>query len=220
LAIFALIYAFSKKVQIRPLIIFLSVSVFAHLSIYSLIAYKTPWLMLLPWSLACLLAGVAFSGWAEKLKWNRITLILLLLTGLSYQINQSLLANGRYANDARNPYAYVPTSQDAPRIEVWLSQLAAMPDAPSLEPIAVVGQEYWPLPWYLRAFKTIGYWPVPPPELPSFPLVFAMPAQSADCNDSLFDTHTALPRGLRSEVSVTLYLRNDLWNQWMQQPGR
>jgi hypothetical protein len=27
-------------------------------------------------------------------------------------------------------------------------------------------------------------------------------------------THVALPRGLRANVSITLYLRNDLWQAW------
>jgi hypothetical protein len=220
LMIFAIIQPSNRKVKIRCLILFLSISIFAHLLIYSLIAYKTPWLMILPWSLACLLAGVAFSGLAEKRQRNRIALTLLLLTGLSYQSHQSLVACSVYANDARNPYAYVPTSQDAAKIEAWLGQLAAMPSAPSLEPIAVVGQEYWPLPWYLRQFETVGYWPTPVDELRNFSIVFAMPTQSAECSALLTDSHVALPRGLRNNVSVILYLRKDLWNQWMQTPDQ
>ena len=34
--------------------------------------------------------------------------------------------------------------------------------AVTLEPVAVIGSDYWPLPWYLRAFDQIGYWQKPP----------------------------------------------------------
>ena len=87
-----------------------------------------------------------------------------------------------------------------------------------MEPIGVIGSEYWPLPWYLRSFETIGYWPTPPDTIAQFPVVFAMPAQVAACDDLLEKSHIKLPRSLRSNVSISLYLRHDLWNLWMENP--
>ena len=125
-------------------------------------------------------------------------------------------ACGHLANDSRNPYAYVPTSKDAAKVERWLHELSALPDAPSLTPIAVIGQEYWPLPWYLRTFETIGYWSTPVQGIIDLPMIFAMPAQTQACDKLLGTTHTQLPRGLRANVAVTLYLRNDIWQHWMR----
>ena len=42
-----------------------------------------------------------------------------------------------------------------------------------------------------------------------------MPAQDQACDDLLGASHTKLPRGLRANVAVTLYLRNDIWQLWM-----
>ena len=81
--------------------------------------------------------------------------------------------------------------------------------------IAVVGHEYWPLPWYLRSFETVGYWPTPIQDMTELPIVFAMPLQVHPCDTLLKATHTKLPRGLRTNVSVTLYLRNDIWQRWI-----
>jgi uncharacterized protein (TIGR03663 family) len=214
LAVIAVVFAALKRVA-NPAVLFLSIATLGHVAIYSCIGYKTPWLMLLPWAHACLLAGYVFSDLSSLKKRSRIILSLLLLTGLAYQTKQSIHASGRLSNDIRNPYAYVPTSKDAPAIEHWLHQLAAMPDAPELSPIAVAGHEYWPLPWYLRTFETIGYWPVPIDDMVQFPIVFAMPAQDPACEALLSSTHVKLPRGLRTNVSVTLYLRNDLWERWL-----
>jgi hypothetical protein len=214
LALIAIAFAVVKRVP-NPAVLFLAVATVCHCIIYSCIGYKTPWLMMVPWAHACLLAGCAF-GYLPDLKIkSRIILSLLLVTGLAYQTKQSIYASGRLANDSRNPYAYVPTSTDAPKIEIWLHDLRALADSPVLSPIAVIGQEYWPLPWYLRTFGTIGYWPTPIQGITDLPIIFAMPAQDNACNDLLGTTHTKLPRGLRANVAVTLYLRNDIWQQWM-----
>lgn len=215
LAVIAVAFAAVKRVP-NPALLFLAVATVCHFIIYSCISYKTPWLMMVPWAHACLLGGYVFSYFPSLKTRSRLILTLLLLTGLAYQTKQSIHASGRLANDSRNPYAYVPTSKDAPKVERWLQELSALPDAPTLSPIAVIGQEYWPLPWYLRSFETIGYWPTPIQAVTGLPIIFAMPAQEQACDNLLAATHTKLPRGLRANVAVTLYLRNDIWQHWMR----
>lgn len=215
LAVIAVAFAVVKRVP-NPAVLFLAVATVCHFIIYSCIGYKTPWLMMVPWAHACLLAGYVFSYFPNLKTRSRFLLTLLLLTGLAYQTKQSIHASGRLANDSRNPYAYVPTSKDAAKVERWLHELRALPDAPTLTPIGVIGQEYWPLPWYLRTFETIGYWPTPIQDITDLPIIFAMPAQAQACDNLLGATHTKLPRGLRANVAVTLYLRNDIWQHWMR----
>jgi hypothetical protein len=48
------------------------------------------------------------------------------------------------------------------------------------------------------------------------PLVFAMPETAEAVANQLAPSHTPLPRGLRAEMPVTLFVRNDIWNQWMK----
>ena len=196
-------------------VLFLSVATLAHIIIYSCIHYKTPWLMLVPWAHACLLAGFACHRTAALKPIARSALGLLLLVGIAAQTKQSWHANGRWAQDARNPYAYVPTSKDPAQIEHWLNQLRHTPGMPSLEPIAVVGQAYWPLPWYLRQFETIGYWIEPIDTLRDCPIVFAMQDTAADCDALLSASHVPLPRGLRANVQLMMYVRRDLWQRWI-----
>ena len=201
--------------RLQRSIVFLAIATLGHFIIYSCIAYKTPWLMLVPWAHVCLLAGYAVSQINQLQASRRIVLSLFLLCGLVYQTTQSIHASGRLANDSRNPYAYVPTSKDVPKIERWLQQLATLPDTAPLTPIAVVGQGYWPLPWYLRSFKTIGYWPAPTEALTHLPLIFAMPEHRRACDELLNSSHVALPRALRTNVTITLYLRHDIWEAWI-----
>ncbi|MGB1127052.1 MAG: flippase activity-associated protein Agl23 [Opitutales bacterium] len=190
----------------------------AHWLIYTCISYKTPWLMLLPWALSCLLAGLAFSTGKHSRPFIKVLSLILLIMVAGFQTKQSLYATGRYAADERNPYSYAPTTKDPARIIEWIQQLDALSGSPVFQPTAVVGTGYWPLPWYLREFREVGYWPAPEAALQEFPLVFGMPEQKAACNEMLQSSHTAFPRSLRSNVAVTLYLRNDIWEEWIAEP--
>ena len=196
-------------------IVFVALSALAHFLIYSIIRYKTPWLVLLPWAHLCLLAGMAFDHWKTTARITRIALSILLMLTLLWQSRQSTFACGRFANDIRNPYAYVPTSEDTVRLASWLNELNAMH---SLSTAAVIGSEYWPLPWYLRSLDEVGYWPEPKEAFRDYSIVFAMPEQVGRASDLLENTHVPLPRGLRNNVSLMVYLRNDIWEQWNGEP--
>lgn len=194
---------------------FLAYAAAGHFLLYGLISYKTPWLICLPWAHVCLLGGFGAAlawqqGWAQRGSFAALVVLCLAL-----QVKQVRQATGRLAADDRNPYAYVPTSSDIEKLDPWLRELSgAVPDLP-LEPMGVIGQGYWPLPWYLGKFEKIGYWKTPPPELVSLPLVFAATDSLDAVSHALGATHTAVLRGLRSEEPITIFVRNDLWDRWM-----
>ncbi len=217
LAATALLRGMLQRSNFGPYL-FLTLATLAHFVIYSWIDYKTPWLMLLPWAHVCLLASLAFNDLHALRPSLKIALVLLFVGITSFQTQQSLRATGRSANDERNPYAYVPTSRDPVRIGHWLKQIQALPDSPPLHPIAVIGKNYWPLPWYLREFETVGYWNKPNPELSQLPIVFVMPQHIAECDTLLQTSHQKFPRTLRANVPVMLYLRRDICSLWIQSP--
>jgi hypothetical protein len=64
-------------------------------------------------------------------------------------------------------------------------------------------------------FNRIGYWDQPEVNMIDAPLVFALPASTQASNTLLGDSHITFPRGLRTNVSMTLYLRKDLWTKWI-----
>lgn len=203
-----------------PAALLISLGALAHCLIYTVISYKNPWLMLLPWSIICLGGSLAFASWRERAPTAKVLLALTLLLTLGFQTKQSLHATGRYADDERNPYSYVPTTKDPRRMLAWIEEIEALPTTPTLAPAAVVGTGYWPLPWYLRSLDPVGYWPAPEESMQLFPLVFAMPGQQTACDQLLETSHTAFPRSLRSNVAVTLYLRNDIWDAWSTTPTK
>jgi uncharacterized protein (TIGR03663 family) len=216
LAILAIIATirYDEKMTTRDAVIrFTAYAAAGHFAIYSIIAYKTPWLACLPWAHVCLLAGFAVVDFRKHALPMKVALVSLTVFCLASQFRQARFASGRLASDERNPFAYVPTRRDVESLESWLRQLGP---AGALEPVAVVGGDYWPLPWYLRDFAQIGYWKSPVPELAGMPLVFAMPETAQEVTAMLGSTHTPLPRGLRAEVPLLLLVRNDVWKKWME----
>jgi len=199
----------SMRPETQNTIRFLAFAAAFHFLIYSLIAYKTPWLALLPWAHVCLLAG-----FAVFLLPNRKPILAgALALGFIPLWFQARNATGRYASDDRNPYAYVPTAGDIETLEPWLDSIAtASPDTP-MEPIAIIGCDYWPLPWYLRKYAKMGAWPEAPPSIERLPVIFAM----SDLTDTLIQTHVPVPRGLRTDTPMIVWIRQDFWDASVNQ---
>ena len=98
---------------------------------------------------------------------------------------------------------------------VWLEDLAVQVPELKSDVVTVVGGAYWPLPWYLRDFESVGYWVEPDPAVAKCPLVLVMPEHVKEVMIQLEKTHIALPRSLRAEVPFMLFLRNDHWQHWI-----
>jgi uncharacterized protein (TIGR03663 family) len=200
----------------RATIRFIAYAAAGHFLIYSLIAYKTPWLACLPWAHVCLLAGFAVARFSSQRLATQVALVVLTIICLFTQFRQARYANGRFASDDRNPYAYVPTRRDVEVMEEWLEKLRDRSPAGMVDGVAVIGSYYWPLPWYLRGFEKIGYWKEPPPDLEKFPLVCAMPESLGAVTERLGDTHVSVQRGLRAGVPLYLFVRKDVWQHWLE----
>ena len=220
LALYA--YAMSWTSQVdrrqRHWIHFLAYSVVFHLIIYSIFAYKTPWLACFPWALTCWLAGLAFVNIGQRARWVQAVLVLFLAATLWSQAKQTRHACDRLHSDARNPYAYVPSRSSLETMETWLGKLRAMDGGDPLHSAAVVGRDYWPLPWYVRSFDQVGYWASAPEGLKRFPVVIVTFEQADAVEAQLKDTHAVFSYGLRDGVPIQMYLANDVWNQWIRSP--
>jgi uncharacterized protein (TIGR03663 family) len=133
----------------------------------SLTPYKTPWVVVNLVPGLCLLAGGALVRLRPAVA---MPVALAVLVGQGWQIRQTVFLRPA---DSRNPYAYVHTVADMLKVPALA---AAVPSGP----IKVISEEYWPLPWYLRARKEVGYWTQPPADCDGA-LVFA----SADLADAV-----------------------------------
>ncbi len=183
-----------------------------HIAIYSVLAYKTPWLACLAWLHFCLAAGIGTVQFIrDARRWKVIPITAIVAAILLWQGVQARNATGRLASDGRNPYAYVPTSNDAERMAEWLATLRQKHPELDSEAVAVVGTSFWPLPWYLRGFGKVGYWEELPEDAAKRPLLLVLPTAEQSDPADLTETHELFPRGLRHELPVIVAIRKDIW---------
>ncbi|MBV9470304.1 MAG: TIGR03663 family protein, partial [Abitibacteriaceae bacterium] len=130
--------------------------------IYCAIPYKTPWCMMNFLVGMILLAGFGAASLVRSLRFVPLkVLACLVMMVLGLQLaNQSYAANFKYSADRRNPYVYAHTSKDILRFASDLENLAKLsPEGHDMLISVISSENNWPLPWYVRRFSHVGYWP-------------------------------------------------------------
>lgn len=196
---------------------FLTLYAFALMAAYSVIAYKTPWCLLSFWHGMILLAGVGAAwlvGRAQR-RLLRIALSLLLLAGAGHLAWQAVLANGPYAADRRNPYVYAQTSPDLLNLVRQVEALAQVhpQGRQMLVKVMASSGDYWPLPWYLRNLKQVGWWDQVSAD-PYAPMMIVSAQFHAGLDEK--QTHVMVRYfELRPQVFLELYVDLNLWRAYL-----
>jgi uncharacterized protein (TIGR03663 family) len=212
--------AFSLDRKRSPLLRFLALYTIVLTAMYSAIAYKTPWCLLNFYLGVILLAGAGAARLVELaghrlLQFGIAALILALTMQLAMQ---SCRVSFAYSSDRRNPYVYAQTVPDILNLVHRAEGLARVSPAGFETVLKVMASEsdYWPLPWYLRRFKQIGWYDTVP-EDPYAPIIIC----SADLAAQLDDKSerkwimTGLTE-LRPGKFFELYVELELWKKYVQ----
>ena len=183
---------------------FWSIGIFAA---YSLVPYKTPWLVLsiiLPLTIMSgYLVGVAFQPGLRAL--IAVAAGIAVAASLYPAIDYSFV---NYDNDTY-PYVYAHTKRDFLGLISEIDALADANPAKKAIGITVMSPEHWPMPWYLREYPNVGYWGhiVPTSE----PIVIALNSQADEVARQLgggyrlYSTHELRPGNM-----LVLFVRNDV----------
>ncbi len=196
----------------RPLAWWLALYATSLALLYSLVPYKTPWLALQFLLPAALVAGIAPAAAlaALSVRARRIGTALAATALATALLTETRALVHRFPVDPTNPLAYSPSSPD---LETLPARLAAALAGRAAPVVHVYGDDYWPLPWYLRAYPETGYYPAPPApgSAPAPDLVFL----TGSCRDL---DPAALPPppgaaswradflGLRAELPIVILL--------------
>jgi predicted membrane-bound mannosyltransferase len=200
-----------------PLVRFLALYTVLMLVAYSVIPYKTPWCVLGALHGLILLAGVGVVVLLQSARRRVVKagLATALLAG-SVQLGwQAQRASGEtFCNSERNPYVYAQTLRDTVDLSRQLDQLAQIhPDGRRLR-IHVIVENCWPLPWYLRAFKHVGYWETVP-DAPDADVILASSKLEPELAGRLKQEYEVRQCGLRRDERLAVYVRQELWNAWL-----
>ncbi|HEY8184472.1 MAG TPA: flippase activity-associated protein Agl23 [Pyrinomonadaceae bacterium] len=217
---------------------------FGLIAAYSLIAYKTPWLSLNFIVPLALIGGYAIEVFYEELgnwevtklgRWSAIAGILLLAIGPlpgvmrffdQQEIDWKTFVPGyqtvdlnfiNYDNDNRYyVYVYAHTRREMLKMVDQINQLAQRTHEGTETGITIVSPDYWPLPWYLRDYKRVGYFGHM--SASTEPIIIARQDQAAEVQTTFGERYQQIHSGfnptgtfpLRPGVDLLLYTRREL----------
>jgi uncharacterized protein (TIGR03663 family) len=218
LAIIGAFVAFHRK---QPLPMSIAIYTIILTAAYSAISYKTPWCLLSFLFGMILLAGIGASALVDKFSncVARILMTIALLAFTAQLTHQSCRANfdPKFLADRRNPYVYSQTVPDLLNLVDKVKSVAAISDHRFETVVKVIapGGDYWPLPWYLRRFKNVGWYEKIPAD-PYAPIMIV----GAEL-DARFDEKSDKKwimvgyTELRPQKFLELYVEAELWKKYV-----
>jgi uncharacterized protein (TIGR03663 family) len=199
------------------LAVFLSLWSFGLLAGYSLVGYKTPWI-----SLNFIVPLALVSGYALEVAYQKlrefgqprlfIMLAVLIAAICGYQMYQ---LNFVHYDDDAYPYVYAHTRRELLQMLDEIDRTAKRMGTGTDTGIALVSPDYWPLPWYFRDYKKVGYYQqiVATNE----PIIIGSMAQEEQLKETYGDRYVRIDSGkdegayaLRPGVDLLLYVRKDV----------
>jgi uncharacterized protein (TIGR03663 family) len=158
------------------------------LFILSAIPYKTPWLVigvLQPLIVTAGCGASAFVGWLpRRLRVLGVMTIALFAGHLAWQ---AYTANFRLYDDPANPYVYSHPTDDVRQIAAELESIRRNSPDGLVVQVVCPGDDYWPLPWYLRALPDVGWWNSVAEEFVATPVILASPDVEPELMERLYD---------------------------------
>lgn len=179
---------------------------------YSLVPYKTPWLainLILP---LAIMAGYLFGCWyefARKARILRASAVIVFAVAMGFSTWKAIDLSFRRYDDNGIPYVYAHTERSVLLLMHEIESAAAHNGQGQDTGIVVMSPEYWPIPWYLRDYRDVGYWGRYVDT--GVPIVIAEDTQSAEIEQRLGRLYQPISsHDLRPGVKLVLYLRRDL----------
>lgn len=221
LGIIGMLYAFlGNHIKNQPrqtFLVFLSVYTFLLFTIYSFLAYKTPWSILSAQHALTLLAGVGAAAIAESFTGGiaRLACKVAFGLGLYHLIAQTNHAIHLYAADSRCPYVYSHTSTHLLKLLPQVRDLQKISPDDNFDILVINRDAGWPLPWYWRDIKTAHYTTTLPATIDARIIIAEPDMQTA--LEAKFNGKTYFmqgPFGLRPGVMLNLWVEHTLWDRY------
>jgi uncharacterized protein (TIGR03663 family) len=191
--------------------IFAGAWAFGIIAAYSLIPYKTPWLMINFTVPLAIISGYAINeiyNFEDGLR-SRILALTLALVALAISGTQSVILNFYHYDDDQYPYVYAHSYRDLLSMTNEIERLAKRAGTGTQTGITITAPEYWPLPWYLRDYEHAGFFGKM--TTTDEPIVVGSSAQTDELDATLGNRYKLINSyRLRPGVTLVLYAKKEL----------
>lgn len=178
---------------------------------YSLVPYKTPWLVLSFIPPLAVMGGYAVNTLyqSEDNQLARASALALALIVISIGAYQTIVLNFYQYDNEQYPYVYAHTQRPYLALIKEINQAAVRAGTKEKTTISIASPEYWPMPWYMRDFKSVAY----PGRVGTHneQIVVCSGTQEAECQAALGTRYRRIGSyHMRSGIMLILYERNDI----------
>lgn len=178
---------------------------------YALVPYKTPWLMLSFIPPLALTGGYAVNTLYQRENTGlaRGLALALALIIVAFGAYQTIVLNFYQYDNEQYPYVYAHTQRGYLSLIKEINLAAERAGTKGQTSISIASPDYWPMPWYLRDFKSVAY----PGSVGSHneQIVVCNGSQLPQCQAALGSRyHQVGQYPLRSGIMLILYVRNDI----------
>lgn len=176
--------------------------------IYAAIPYKTPWCLIEFLHGMILLAGIGVTATFKLINsfTGRAIVGLVLVAAGWHLLWESYLANYKHYAEPVNPYVYAHPTKDVIAVANRVEEVAAaMPEWHNIYiQVICTDNDYWPLPWYLRSFNSVGWWDKVDEKTPAAPVIIA----TADLEKGILKLLYDVPPAGKRDLYVPLFDRD------------
>lgn len=176
--------------------------------VYSAIPYKTPWSILGGLHGMIVMAGVGIAHlmrYVERMRFRWIAPIGLVII-LGHLGAQAYSAGFIYQESPENPYVYAQSTKDVQRLAAMVELLVTGSPANVSVQIVCTGDDYWPLPWYLRRLSRVGWWNSFTDVFVCTPVILVSPDLEPELLKRLYETPSPGQRKLYVPVSEKTFM--------------
>jgi uncharacterized protein (TIGR03663 family) len=205
-AVGALVALFRARSRYIVFGAFWTIGIFAA---YSLVPYKTPWLMLSLILPLCLMTGYL----VKEMYHPGLRAFTLVVAGgaVCFSLYQAIDISFIHYDENTDsyPYVYAHTNRDFLSLINEIDAIAAANPAKKEIGITVMSPEHWPMPWYLRDYTHVGYWghTVQTTE----PIVIALKPQVPEVQRELGENYRIFSsHDLRPGNTLVMFVRKDV----------
>ncbi|MCA1594365.1 MAG: TIGR03663 family protein [Acidobacteria bacterium] len=140
--------------------IFAGAWAFGMLLAYSLIPYKTPWLMLNFTVPLAIIAGYGvqvLSAWCRRRMGSYLPALALAALAVAVCAYQSVVLNFKEYDNDSYPYVYSHTQRGALELVREIEHLSERAGTGRETVISLSSPDYWPLPWYFHDYPRVAF---------------------------------------------------------------